>query len=477
MKKVWQIITSTWLMGTLLLFIAIVSGTATFIENDFGTEAAKALVYDATWFELAFLVLAVNLFGNLISFRLWSVKRLPVLGFHLAFLLILFGAAVTRYFGYEGTMHIREGHTSHTILSRDQYVEVDVKGKDWEKKDMRRVHFSVVSPDEYSRSFSTPEGKIKVRSTAFVPHAMMHTVPAGYGPPAVLISVSGINGMQEKTLMPGDEVSGEKGTVAFDSKNNRPGTFFIFLKNGNLFFTADDTVKTFSMQTRKQALFVPGVPNPFLPGLVYDYKGMQVVLRRYFQHAAIMPVAAEGKNNISLPDAVKFEIWSGDEKKELFVFGRREAEGRKFKTNFKGVEVTIRYGAKKIDLPFALRLNDFILERYPGSNSPSSYVSEVTLIDKRHDLKKDKRIFMNNIMKYEGYRFFQASYDPDERGTVLSVNRDVWGTFFTYLGYFLLTLGMMAALVVPNTRFRYLLNKTKRLGNKKRELAAGGKSV
>ena len=34
---------------TLLFFVAI--GYATFIENDFGTQTAKALVYNATWFE------------------------------------------------------------------------------------------------------------------------------------------------------------------------------------------------------------------------------------------------------------------------------------------------------------------------------------------------------------------------------------------------------------------------------------------
>ena len=33
---------------------------------------------------------------------------------------------------------------------------------------------------------------------------------------------------------------------------------------------------------------------------------------------------------------------------------------------------------------------------------------------------------MNNILNHKGYRFFQASFDPDEKGTVLSVNDDFW---------------------------------------------------
>ena len=42
---------------------------------------------------------------------------------------------------------------------------------------------------------------------------------------------------------------------------------------------------------------------------------------------------------------------------------------------------------------------------------------------------------MNNVLDVKGYRFFQASYDQDEQGTVLSVNRDVAGRTITYTGY------------------------------------------
>lgn len=50
---------------------------------------------------------------------------------------------------------------------------------------------------------------------------------------------------------------------------------------------------------------------------------------------------------------------------------------------------------------------------------------------------------MNHILNYEGYRFFQSSFDQDELGTILSVNHDFWGTWVSYLGYFLLTLGLL----------------------------------
>ena len=67
---------------------------------------------------------------------------------------------------------------------------------------------------------------------------------------------------------------------------------------------------------------------------------------------------------------------------------------------------------------------------------------------------------MNNVLKHRGYRFYQASYDTDEMGSVLSVNKDWVGTFVTYLGYFVLIAGMVVALFVPGTRFAMLAKKS-----------------
>lgn len=103
------------------------------------------------------------------------------------------------------------------------------------------------------------------------------------------------------------------------------------------------------------------------------------------------------------------------------------------------------------DLPFSVTLNDFRLVRYSGSGSPSSYESDV-VIDGQHE-----NIYMNNIVYRDGYRLYQASYDHDEKGTVLSVNQDAVGTMITYIGYILLLVGMVLSLMHRNSRFRQLL--------------------
>lgn len=129
-------------------------------------------------------------------------------------------------------------------------------------------------------------------------------------------------------------------------------------------------------------------------------------------------------------------------------------------------QITVRTSDERTDihiLPFSVELKKFTLTRYPGSSSPSSYESEVIVhVDGE---SRPERIFMNNVLDVKGYRFFQASYDPDEQGTILSVNRDVAGRNITYTGYFLLFIGLILCFIGKNSRFMYLSRQLKELHN------------
>jgi cytochrome c-type biogenesis protein CcsB len=116
-------------------------------------------------------------------------------------------------------------------------------------------------------------------------------------------------------------------------------------------------------------------------------------------------------------------------------------------------------GVETETLPFTLELTDFRLIRYPGSQSPSSCESDL-LIHADGEVREAK-VYMNNILDVKGYRFFQASYDRDETGTVLSVNRDVAGRTVTYTGYLLLLTGFLLMFLRPDSRFRRLLRQLK----------------
>ena len=126
----------------------------------------------------------------------------------------------------------------------------------------------------------------------------------------------------------------------------------------------------------------------------------------------------------------------------------------------KSSELIIKEGAEnyRVDqLPFEVELVDFRLIRYPGSSSPSSYESDLVIHVDGQQL--EEKVYMNHVLDMHGYRFFQASYDPDEKGTILSVSYDVAGRTVTYIGYALLLLGFLLCLFGKNTRFRSLVRR------------------
>ena len=165
--------------------------------------------------------------------------------------------------------------------------------------------------------------------------------------------------------------------------------------------------------------------------------------------------ASEKVKNESLT-ALFSEVTVNGDSREIYIPGKKGFQGSPVPLKFEDLEMTISYGAKPVVLPFHIRLYDFIMERYPGTNSAASYASEVQLVDDRSGEQMDYRIYMNNILTYDGYRFFQSSFDKDEQGTYLSVNHDFWGTWISYLGYFLFTLGLVMSLLSKEGRFFHL---------------------
>ncbi len=99
MKKIARVLFSNQLTLLALILYAAAMGYATFLENDFGTPAARAAVYDAWWFEGLMFILCINFIGNIYRYKLLRKDKRALLAFHLAFILILVGAFVTRYTG------------------------------------------------------------------------------------------------------------------------------------------------------------------------------------------------------------------------------------------------------------------------------------------------------------------------------------------------------------------------------------------
>ncbi|NPA54883.1 MAG: cytochrome c biogenesis protein CcsA [Epsilonproteobacteria bacterium] len=114
-----------------------------------------------------------------------------------------------------------------------------------------------------------------------------------------------------------------------------------------------------------------------------------------------------------------------------------------------------------LDMGFKIRLDKFVMHKYPGSTQPSSYDSYVSVIDK--DKTFPYHIYMNHILVYKGFRVYQMAYDPDEKGSILLVGHDP-GMYVTYLGYLLMAIGFIMSVFESKSRFRMTARKLKESG-------------
>ncbi|MFC2587092.1 MAG: cytochrome c biogenesis protein CcsA [Campylobacter sp.] len=310
----------------ILLVLAVAAGTATFLESFYDTQTAKILVYDAIWFEAVMLCLAVSLTGVIIKTKMH--RKFGVFTLHLAFIVIILGAFLTRYFGEEGVLHLREGQSSDEMVSVKPFLQISAANELFEI-------------------------------------------------PLNLASVGGNDFEISKTI----------------------------------------NSKKFSVK------FVSYKPTP---------KGER------------------GKLTVK----AGFE---GEPQKELVLRGGAGWISEPAVLEQSGERVGIAWGSKKIKLPFFIELVKFKLERYAGSQSPSSYASDVKVLSKDGKSLLEYEIFMNRPLTYDGIKFFQSSYDTDEKGSALEVNRDP-GKWVTYLGYFMLCVGFLANFFSRGSRFEKLNN-------------------
>ena len=218
---------------------------------------------------------------------------------------------------------------------------------------------------------------------------------------------------------------------------------------------------TLDMGTKESGELKSG-DNVFHRRMLYRFGSNAIVLKAIHEKSILKTVSHDIKTQSGQAELIQLKVSVGEKSKvETFkVFKGQTGELKKFSLD--GVDVQMRIGAKVIELPFAIKLEKFKLARYPGSMTPSSYASDVVLIDKEQNINMPYEIYMNHILDHRNYRLFQSSYDQDEKGTILSVNHDP-GTWPTYIGYILLTLGMIWSLFIPNGRFQKLLKGARKL--------------
>lgn len=439
--------------------------TATFMENDYGTDTAWIKVYDALWFEVVMVGLALCFLANTFKYNLWRKEKWAVLLFHLAFILVIIGAGITRYDSYGGIMRIREGESSNMIISDKNYLQVHLSNGNKSLHLQKKKEFSPLNDNSFSITSHLEEVPVEISLKEFVADASPEIVDnTEDGMPLLQMVVTSGNGRETLFLNKGEvEIIGpEKHKVGFEA--NEKGIINITEKNGEFQIWAPHQLDFFIMSDQKAGVIQGDSLQPMSLRTLYRHGDLSFVPLSYHENATLELISTSEKpkdNDPTKDDAVVLNVKVGEKTEEVMLLYRKGFLPTTHETQVGGIDFSISYGAMPIEIPFSVKLNEFQLERYPGSESPSSYASEVTVMD--GDTKMPFRIYMNNVLDYGGFRFYQASYDTDEKGTLLAVNHDVLGTSTTYIGYFLMMVGMFFTLFGKQTRFTLINKKLKKI--------------
>ena len=460
-SKILQLLFSTKFMLVLLILFPLAMGIGTFLESWYSTDAARMWIYNAWWFELLMLLLMINFMGNIKKYNLLSKEKLSVLILHLSFIFILLGAFVTRYIGDEGVMPIRENNVSNTYLSEKTYLTVFVDGTEDgvpQRKTLKSYlllseHVNndfTINDDFYSKDFSISYDDYKENVTEG-----LVLDPSGE---RYIKLVEALDGNRQEHYIKEGQVTSIQ-NILFSFNYYQKGAINVTSEAGEYYIESPfDGIFTI-MSNQQSAELNKDKKQPLELRSLYQIPGFQFVFPEPALRGVFDIVDAEVTDR-EVEDALYLKVNYNGKSEDVSLLGGRGYVNNPKKVTIDDLDFYLSYGSDEVQLPFSIKLNDFIAEKYPGTeNSYSSFKSKVTVED---DKIFDYDIFMNNILNHKGYRFFQASFDPDEKGTVLSVNDDFWGTFITYAGYLLLFVSMTAIFFHGNTRFKFLakqLNK------------------
>lgn len=116
------------------------------------------------------------------------------------------------------------------------------------------------------------------------------------------------------------------------------------------------------------------------------------------------------------------------------------AEPQKFTYQGHTYEIALR--PVRYYKPYNITLLAFHHDLYAGTAIPKNFSSKIHLNDPAHGEDRDILIYMNNPLRYRGETFYQASFEPDDRGTILQVVRNP-ASLAPYIACGLVALGLV----------------------------------
>ena len=426
--RLYQFSVSLKLSVVVFILLGVLTAIGTFVESRFDQETANQVIYHSVWMTGTLALLTLNLSAVLVDRWPWKQKHIPFILAHFGILIIIFGSALTRYFGLDGSIRFQEGEPAEGVLLPEREIALYSSFDGESFTQLYRERLDLSNPPSKDRPLKISAGKKAFLIHSHNPHGFLREdfkpdLKGGY--PALRFYLEGTRGQfvewlflppGKKTLIknlgPARVIFTTDPQVEISGKNQ----LLIYGENKRLFY---------SLKKNARKALQPG--QVFSTGWM-DFKFRLVDFypkaKRVFEFSP-----AERPSENTTP-----ALYVSHKENRAWV-----ALGSYIQFYEKDRMYALGYLHRKRPLDFSLRLLDFRVQTYQGTNKAKSYESDVEVFGKKHTVS------MNQPLKIKGYTFYQSGFEKDDRGepviSILSVNRDP-GRFVKYAGSGLVVLGI-----------------------------------
>ncbi len=442
----------------LLTTIAIILIGATFYESQVGSTVVQNAIYKSFWFGALMFLLAVNLGVSAMSRYPWRGAR--KIGFaltHFGLIIIIAGAAAVIHLGVEGMLLVRtDSPANNTIRVEGDLLEIIAPNEQFKLEEIWVNSNGSVSPNSVAGISVLGYAENTVKTISFTESTKTNNpavllslnsnrmgqklerwlaiAPAAYNQislgPARLEIVSTTSPTELESLLN----SPVKTTQLISNNEPRNSDYFkvIVAPEGKLYYAANSSRGFKSGKLTKGESINPG------------WADFQITLEQFIPHGKIQQEVAPISNLIAEGNPALLIETPGGVKSWLPWGEPTVIEDEKG-------EWLAAFSPKFLPLPFAIKLEDFIVERNEGSDSVAMWTSKIRLLDPHEGFVGDRDVWMNHPTWYRGWKIAQASWNPgDLKQSTLQVKREpAWVTALTWTGSGLLILGIATMFYGP----------------------------
>ncbi len=473
MPRIWQgciyifrILCSLKLAVIVILAIAASIATGTVLESLYDISTSQYWVYRSFWFHGLLFLLGLEIFCVAMSRYPWKSSHIPFLLAHAGIIILLFGAWLTDRYGLDGSLRISESELGSAVdVSVNQLVISD-------HSSVHTIPIEWIPPTVQMKPFSAQSLGLPydLKVEKFITHADVDiSFPAQPKSgkklePAVEVNISGgpMQISQNYWMWSGGKswnvIQAGPAVLALGVEpprvSGQPTLVLFPQSDGSLKYKAYSSEdKILEGRIEKNKIENAEI-NPGWKGAV------QVKIKKWVENATVVAKYRSSRvqyGDLAPPSAIFLTTGSGGADQNIWL-----GLGEKATLVMHGKNLEVGYFPKRVILPFSLRLDRFKIDHYDGTRNPSSYSSQVSVVEGQN-VQSNITISMNEPLEYKGITFYQSSYEdalPRPTTSIFSVNQDP-GRAWKYWGSVLIVLGSILLFAMKYGFGKYIKGKRK----------------